>query len=160
MRCKCKALNSLWLGPIRIWGRLPGGSSADARRMEAPVALGKNFVVVFRQIRQRSVSQRNTSLAKGWGRAPSNYFGWRCSQKMGRAGFEPAKANASGFTVRPVWPLRYLPFSGKRRRLIRVHRNPRKLFSRRFSTTVFWQALPARRRAFWERVALEASPAA
>ncbi len=28
---------------------------------------------------------------------------------VGRAGFEPAKAYASGVTVRPIWPLWYLP---------------------------------------------------
>ena len=30
---------------------------------------------------------------------------------VGRGGFEPTKANASRFTVCPVWPLRYRPIS-------------------------------------------------
>src|SRR4030095_3060773 len=37
--------------------------------------------------------------------------------QLGRAGFEPAKALASRFTVCPVWPLRYLPFRGRKTRL-------------------------------------------
>ena|SRR6266480_78870 len=36
--------------------------------------------------------------------------------QLGRAGFEPAKALASRFTVCPVWPLRYLPFPGRKTR--------------------------------------------
>ncbi len=30
-------------------------------------------------------------------------------KNVGRAGFEPAKVNTNGFTVRPRWPLEYLP---------------------------------------------------
>ena len=29
---------------------------------------------------------------------------------MGAVGFEPTKANANGFTARPLWPLGYTPY--------------------------------------------------
>lgn len=34
-----------------------------------------------------------------------SYKGTRRNSMVGRAGFEPAKAKASGVTVRPIWPL-------------------------------------------------------
>ena len=32
-------------------------------------------------------------------------------ERLGAGGFEPPKANANGFTARPLWPLGYTPLS-------------------------------------------------
>src|SRR3989337_3029749 len=49
-----------------------------------------------------------TPSLEGW-RSTTELFPHLMFGMVGRGGFEPPKASASRFTVRPLWPLGYLP---------------------------------------------------
>ena len=78
------------------WSGFPRGSTRGTyRNPTAYAAVSECAVAQVSELRSR----------------PLNAVCFRCAERTGQEWIRTTEGDASGFTVRPVWPLRYLPVS-------------------------------------------------